>query len=86
MGLKKTMLMAAAVLGMAQAAESEKIYSYRAGNRRYNHGPVFKKNERYQKMVGRASREDHEFCVHGEIIMAPDRKTALKIYARRHGQ
>lgn len=86
MGLKNTMLMAAAILGMAQIAESEKLYSYRAGNRRYNNGPVYKKNLRYQKMVGRATREDHEFTIHGEAIMAPDRKTALKIYARRHGQ
>lgn len=27
---------------------------------------------------------EREFTIHGETIMAHDRKTALKIYARRH--
>ena len=29
-------------------------------------------------------RKEYEFCIHGERIMAHDRKTALKIYNRRH--
>lgn len=28
--------------------------------------------------------QEHEFIVHGEAIMAKNRKTALKIYANRH--
>lgn len=27
---------------------------------------------------------EHEFIIHGEAIMARNRKTALKIYANRH--
>ena len=29
-------------------------------------------------------RSEREFIIHGESIMAHDRKTALKIYANRH--
>ena len=28
--------------------------------------------------------QEHEFIIHGEAIMAKNRKTALKIYANRH--
>lgn len=28
--------------------------------------------------------QEHEFIIHGEAIMARNRKTALKIYANRH--
>ncbi len=28
--------------------------------------------------------QEHEFVIHGETIMAKNRKTALKIYANRH--
>ena len=31
-------------------------------------------------------RKEYEFCIHGEKIMAHDRKTALKIYNRRHSE
>ena len=41
------------------------------------------RRQRLHKMYGDSSQE-HEFVIHGEPIMARDRKTAMKIYARRH--
>lgn len=29
-------------------------------------------------------RKEYEFCIHGEKIMAHNKKTAIKIYNRRH--
>ena len=38
---------------------------------------------RIQKVYGE-NRDEHEFNINGEIIVAHDRRTAKKIYANRH--
>ena len=38
----------------------------------------------YYHMINPVDLSEREFIIHGEKIMAHDRKTALKIYARRH--
>jgi len=39
--------------------------------------------DRIKKVYGE-NRDEHEFNINGEIIMAHDRRTAKKIYANRH--
>ena len=40
--------------------------------------------ERAQRAVAQYQSQQHEFVVHGEKIVANNRKTALKIYEKRH--
>lgn len=37
-----------------------------------------------RKGIYNVDYQEHEFIIHGEAIMARNRKTALKIYANRH--
>ena len=39
--------------------------------------------DRIKKVYGE-NRDEHEFNINGEIIIAHDRRTAKKIYANRH--
>ena len=41
-------------------------------------------NTRYKKNICRVNMTEHEFIIKGEVIMARNRKTALKIYANHH--
>ncbi len=75
--LMTAMMMAAAASGRNPYFEtSERRERYRQQREKH-----FK--ERAHKMYGE-DRSEHEFVIHGETILAHDRKTALKIYANRH--
>lgn len=55
--------------------------SYGAGRRPAEVKP--RDNTRAKKLY-HVDCQEHEFIIHGESIMARNRKTALKIYANRH--
>lgn len=55
------------------------IDSHRSSGKVRKHGLT----EREKKQVAQKYVE-HEFVIHGEKIMARNKKTAMKIYANRH--
>ena len=80
--MKKHIGMAAALMMAAAAAGSTGIYDMggrrSSGNIRSRELSAADKQRIHQQM------QEHEFVIHGEKIMARNKKTAMKIYANRH--
>lgn len=72
---RKALAVMAAML--ATAAAGTNPYSVRRP------AEVKRDDSKYRKMF-KVESQLHEFIIHGEAIMARNRKTALKIYANRH--
>lgn len=72
-------LMMAAMMAAAAAGDSP----FMLGRRRRPAELKPRDNTRYRKLC-KVDCQEHEFIIHGEAIMAKNRKTALKIYANRH--
>ena len=75
------MMMAAAMMGTGNEY-------FDTGRHRARHDPYERETEeerrqRLRKMYGQ-NRQEHEFVIKGERIMARDKRTAMKIYANRH--
>ena len=80
--MRKSSSMRAALMMAALAAGAMSQNPYFGGRR----SPAEVKprdNTRYRKLY-KVDCQEHEFIIHGEAIMASNRKTALKIYANRH--
>ena len=79
--MKKHIGMAAALMMAAAAAGSTGIYDMggrrSSGNIRRRELTEWEKKQLAQKYV------EHEFIIHGDKIMARNKKTAMKIYANR---
>lgn len=65
----------------AIAAGNNPYYSVHRNRRTGEYKP--RDNARTRSLY-KVNMTQHEFNIHGEIIMATNRKTALKIYANRH--
>ena len=77
--MRKHIGMAAALMMAAMAAGSN---PYSAGRRRP--AEIKPRDNTRAKKLYKMDCQEHEFIIHGETIMARNRKTALKIYANRH--
>jgi len=77
-GLMAAMMMAAAA-GNPYFATGAPRRSYGGGRRELTE----EEKARNHQMYG-VNMTEHEFVIHGEKIMARNKKTAMKIYANRH--
>ena len=66
-------------LMMAAAAGTNGIYDTRR-----RPAEVKPRDNTRAKKLYHVDCQEHEFIIHGEAIMAKNRKTALKIYTNRH--
>ena len=71
-------MLLAAMAAMAVSA-SDKHAGYRRSPAEYK-----PRGNTKRKGIYNVDYQEHEFIIHGEAIMARNRKTALKIYANRH--
>lgn len=81
MSMRRSFGMMAALAAIAAAGANDPHSPLYSGNSR--RPAEVKPSERY-KALHKVSMVEHEFIIHGESIMARNRKTALKIYANRH--
>lgn len=72
-----------ALMMAAMAAAAMGSNPYFDGGRRRPAEVKPRDNTRAKKLY-KVDCQEHEFIIHGEAIMARNRKTALKIYANRH--
>ena len=75
------MMMAAAMMGTGN--EYFDTGRHRARRDPYERETEEERRQRLRMLYGQ-NRQEHEFVVHGERIMARDKRTAMKIYANRH--
>lgn len=80
MRMRRTLGMMAAMMAIAASADSG---TYMGARLRRPAEVKPRDNTRARKLY-HVDVQEHEFIVHGEAIMAKNRKTALKIYANRH--
>ena len=78
LGTMAMMMMATAMMG-----GGNDMFDFREHRNPYEGETDEERRKRLHKMYGDNSQE-HEFVVKDETIMAKDRKTAMKIYAKRH--
>lgn len=67
------------------------LLSHQPEIRRYNLSAstrqrIHERNKEIARATLNLTPQLHEFTIKGEVIMARNRKSALKIYAKRHGK
>ena len=86
--MSKIRKLMAATLMMAAVAGAGDTSIFDTGTRRRHRATggrelTEEEKARNHRMYG-VNMQEHEFVIHGEKIMARNKKTAMKIYANRH--
>ena len=75
-----------ALMALAAMTAGEKdVYMQRGYNRPERKLPEPMTPERERAIMEKIEKEKHDFNIHGVLIRARNRKTALKIYSRMKG-
>lgn len=85
--MKKRVMPIMAMALMAAAAEANDQYFMTMRRYRQQRDDAIRQrreDEVVKRTIINESQKENEFSIHGEKIMAKNRKTAMKIYANRH--
>ena len=85
--MKKRVMPIMAMALMAAAAEANDPYFMTMRRYRQQRDDAIRQrreDEVVKRTIINECQKEHEYSIHGEKVMAKNRKTAMKIYANRH--